>query len=93
MDLIEAMILAVPCCLNHGLVRPCMTLQGNQGIQRPVDADQRFANYAIVRECINGFPHALGAVLVVIVCKPGVRKGAFIIWIKFADIQTLGNFP
>jgi hypothetical protein len=39
LDLIEAIILAVPCSLDHVLVSPCMTYKGNQGIQCPVDAD------------------------------------------------------
>ena len=37
LDLIEAIILAVPCSLDHVLVSPCMTYKGNQGIQCPVE--------------------------------------------------------
>ena len=50
LDLIEAMVLTVSFGLNHGLVRPGMTLKGNQGVERPMYADQRLANNATVRE-------------------------------------------
>jgi len=94
LDLVEAIILAVPFCLDHGLVRPCMTLKGDQGIECPVDADQRFANHAIVRERIDGFPHVLRAGHIVIICKRSeARKSLAIIWVKLADIQAFGDFP
>ena len=50
LDLIEAMVLTVSFGLNHGLVRPGMTLNGNQGVERTVYADQRLANDATVCE-------------------------------------------
>ena len=93
LDLIEAIILAAPFCLDHGLVRPCMTFKGNQGIQCPVEADQGFANYATVRERVDGSPYALRAGPIVIVCKRGEGKWAVIIWVKLADIQAFGDLP
>ena len=68
-----------------------MSLKGEEGVECPVDADQRFANYAIVRECIDGLPHALRAGHIVIVCKRG--EACVIIWVKLADIQALGDPP
>ena len=50
LDLIEAMVLTVSFGLNHGLVRPGMTLKGNQGVERTVYADQRLASDATVCE-------------------------------------------
>ena len=94
LDLIKAIIQAVPCSLDHVLVSPCMTYKGNQGIQCPVDADQGFANFAIIRERVDGVLHSLRAGPIVIVCKRGeARKLLVIIWVKLAHIQALGELP
>ena len=94
LNLIEAIILAVPSCLDHGLVGPSMSLKWDQGVECSVDADQGFANYAVVRECIDGVPHVLRAGPIVIVCKRGgARKLLVIVWVKFAHIHALGDLP
>ena len=93
MDFIEAIILAVPCFVDHVLVSPCIT-HGNQGIQCPVDADQRLSDDATVLERGDGVPHALRAGPIVIVCKRGeARKILVILWVELAHIQALGELP
>ena len=94
LDLIKAIVLAKTFGFDHGLVRPCMSLDGNQSVQCPVDTDQRFANYASICERLDGFPHALRAGSIIVVCERGeARKLPAIIRVKLADIQTLGDFP
>ena len=87
LDLIEAIIPAEPSAFDHCLVGSCMSLESNQSIQCPVDANQRSANYPTICEGGYGFPHVFGAGYVIIVRKRGeARRFLVINWVEFADV-------
>ena len=87
LDFIEAIIPAEPSAFDHCLVGSSMSLESNQSIQCPVDANQRSAHYPTVCECAYGFPHAFRAGYVIIVRKRGeARKFLVINWVELADI-------